>query len=211
MGFQTNRGYWYTRSADAKRKAAHARNIMQRKAEWLAADPTRETLIITVMAIVQENTAKHRNPGYFESLLSALDRFGSWTEAQERTVKQAIVQRGIRDAEYKNRTLHANAIFANSKHVGAIGERRVFALKLHIVRHYTGRFGDGWVNVCMDDQCNMIVCIGGQKLGSEPGEIFTLKGTVKAHEDRDGLKQTLINRPVVISRAGLPIGQGGPR
>jgi hypothetical protein len=86
---------------------------------------------------------------------------------------------------------------AISKHVGTVGERREFALTVNKVFSFESQYGRTFINICKDADGNVIVYKGSN--GFEEGDALTLKATVKAHDEREGVKQTLIARPKILS------------
>lgn len=90
---------------------------------------------------------------------------------------------------------------ARSEFVGEIGQRLVFEGKIAVSKHlgvtqvaynaYVDRF-------CVIVQCgdNKVVYFGSSELG-EVGSDIKFKATVKDHNERDGVKQTIVNRPKV--------------
>ena len=84
---------------------------------------------------------------------------------------------------------------ASSNYVGTVGERLTLALTCRWVRTFETQFGDMTVHG-LADQAGNIVIYKGRCIASK-GDALTLTATVKAHEERDGAKQTIINRPKV--------------
>jgi hypothetical protein len=61
---------------------------------------------------------------------------------------------------------------------------------------FEGQYGFTYINICKDAAGNVIVYKGSNNF--EEGETLTVKATVKAHDERDGIAQTLIARPKII-------------
>ena len=122
--------------------------------------------------------------------------FGHWGAPSQRItqlLREALakaegyaVERDARRAEQK---AHDSA---TSRHVGSVGERRDFSLTVKNVLTFASEFGNLYVNICHDADGNVIVYKGSK--GWDRGAI-TVKATIKAHEMRDGVAQTLIARP----------------
>lgn len=83
-----------------------------------------------------------------------------------------------------------------SKHIGSEGERRVFEGTLESVFLKDSFDNSYYINKirCGDD----IVIYFGNKLG-ERGDAIKVKGTIKRHNERDGVLSTQINRPMIIN------------
>jgi hypothetical protein len=98
-----------------------------------------------------------------------------------------------RIAERKQR----NAAFANSQFVGMLKQRQVFELKqVAEPVHYDNDFGGSWLTRLEDRDGNQIVwwASGGTAELPAVGEWFKAKATPVKHEERNGVKQTTVNR-----------------
>ena len=127
----------------------------------------------------------------------ALNEWGSLTERQTAMVANALARTEKRIAERTAaRAVELATDRATSQHVGSVGERREFALKVERVFSFEGTYGVTFINVCRDAAGNVVVYKGSN--GWERGEELRVKATVKAHEQRDGVAQTLIQRPTTI-------------
>lgn len=85
---------------------------------------------------------------------------------------------------------------AASQYVGTIGERIEFTATITFVTGFEGSFGYVHVTGLRDDAGNLYIQKG-KFLGSK-GETLRVKATVKAHELRDDVAQTIITRPSII-------------
>ena len=127
----------------------------------------------------------------------ALEEWGGLTDKQTDLVRRALVraeERVAKAAQRREERIAADR--AGSRHVGAVGERREFTLTVGKVFSFEGTYGITYINICKDADGNVIVYKGSN--GFEEGETLTVKATVKAHDERDGVAQTLIARPKVI-------------
>jgi hypothetical protein len=95
-------------------------------------------------------------------------------------------------SELFNQTREHEALL--SKHVGIIGDKIKFAAKMKFVKGFVGYYGTVWVNVMKDDLGNVIVYKGTKPLAKKD-EAVTIIAKVKAHGIRDGVRQTIIERP----------------
>lgn len=141
-----------------------------------------------------------RIKGSFRRVLAdmhcSLMEWGGLTPAQTNMVRNAM-NRSIELAatrEQARAEQRANDV-ANSKHVGTVGERREFTLKVERVMEFEGQYGFTYINICRDADGNIVVYKGSNEF--ERGETIAVKATVKAHEMRDGVAQTIIARPKV--------------
>jgi hypothetical protein len=62
---------------------------------------------------------------------------------------------------------------------------------------FEGVYGVSHINICRDEAGNVIVYKGSH--GLEKGWRYVIKATVKAHDEREGVKQTIIARPKILS------------
>lgn len=84
---------------------------------------------------------------------------------------------------------------AASQHIGTVGKREVFTLTINWVKYFEGDFGATYIHGLKDAAGNVVIYKGSKCLG-EKGATVTVKATVKEHGDREGVKQTIISRPV---------------
>jgi hypothetical protein len=132
---------------------------------------------------------------FLDKMRDALDEWGGLTDNQT-----AAVRKCLQRAQEK---LHENAIRRsaqleadrNSKHVGILSTRREFVLTCDKVFSFDGQYGTSYINICRDQDGNIIVYKGSN--GWTKGETLTVVATVKAHDERDGVAQTIIARPTI--------------
>lgn len=86
-----------------------------------------------------------------------------------------------------------------SEHVGVVGERRDFVLKLVRTATSEGMYGTTWILAFQDAAGNDFVWFSSNRFTAEIGETFTITATVKAHGERNGRKQTVLTRGTVKS------------
>jgi hypothetical protein len=127
----------------------------------------------------------------------AIDEWGGLTDKQTDLVRRALARAEERVAKAaQRREERIAAERATSQHVGTVGERRDFTLTVNKVFSFEGQFGFTFINICKDAAGNVIVYKGSN--GYDEGETLTVKATVKAHDERDGVAQTIIARPKII-------------
>jgi hypothetical protein len=88
---------------------------------------------------------------------------------------------------------------ADSNYFGVIGKRAVYDLKLVKVFSTQGQWGTTTIYKFKDVAGNIAIWFSSAVLEKELeiGTSYKIKGTVKAHNDRDGVKQTILSRCVV--------------
>jgi len=95
-------------------------------------------------------------------------------------------------SELFNQTRAHEALMSN--HIGAVGDKIKFTAKMNFVKGFDGYYGTVWINVMKDEAGNVIVYKGGKALAKK-GELVTIAAKVKQHGEREGVKQTIIERP----------------
>lgn len=127
----------------------------------------------------------------------AIEEWGGLTDRQTDLVRRALARAEERVAKANQRREERIATErATSQHVGTVGERRDFTLTVNKVFSFEGQYGFTYINICKDAAGNVIVYKGSNNF--EEGETLTVKATIKAHDERDGIAQTLIARPKII-------------
>ena len=86
---------------------------------------------------------------------------------------------------------------AASEWIGEVGKRIELTLNVNHVVTLCGQWGTTFINLCRDDDGNAVVYKGSNDLKFYADKV-TVKATIKAHDTRDGVKQTIISRPKII-------------
>ena len=134
---------------------------------YFAKQPTAESVVMTSLV---------------ERCRSIADERGLSAKYEER--QREIAAQKLVDAEM-------------SQHVGKVGERRGWQLTVRGKTRYEGHYGWTHIYIMADDAGNVVVGKFSKALPEvESGDRVVLKATVKEHGERDGVKQTIINRPV---------------
>lgn len=123
-------------------------------------------------------------------IVGKLIQYGDLSEKQVGFVAKLLAKIPAREAEKAARA----AANAGSQHVGTAGKREVFALNIDWVKGFESDFGMTYIHGLRDAAGNIVIYKGSTVLG-EKGQQITVKATVKAHGDREGVKQTVISRP----------------
>lgn len=138
---------------------------------------------------------------FLGKLRDQLDESGSLSDAQTAAVRKALARAEQRIVERAQQREAQRAANAATVHVGTVGQRTVFKLRLERQHSYETQFGVTFINVCRDEANNIVVYKGSNYW--ELGRIYEVKATVKEHSMYDGAPQTLIQRPTVISETYL--------
>ena len=123
-------------------------------------------------------------------IVGKLVQYGDLSGKQVGFISKLLAKILTRDAE-KAAHLAANA---GSQHVGTVGKREKFALSIDWVKGYDSTFGTMYINGLRDLAGNIVIYSGSKALGEKGQQIIVL-ATVKAHGEREGVKQTVISRP----------------
>jgi hypothetical protein len=122
---------------------------------------------------------------------SAIDTDGNiheWTDLTR-------AQRAAVYAELINQTREHDA--AKSKHIGNVGDKITLAAVVEMVKGFDGMYGTVWIHVLKDLAGNVLIYKGTKRLANK-GSSINLAAKIKAHGDRDGVKQTIVERPKLV-------------
>lgn len=170
------------------------RNIIANaRKTWLANTPRALEILDAVEAGREYNkgTVIYKE-GFMGSMASALDSYGKLTPKQSEAVLKGIDARAARKAEWADKKA---AIDATRAFVGTVGEKITITLKVVHIVELDGSFGTIYINICEDADNNTIIYKGNAKGFPNKDETATITATVKEHGVRNGVKQTVIQRP----------------
>jgi hypothetical protein len=133
--------------------------------------------------------------GFIGSMAKAFDTYGKLTPKQSQAVLKGIDAHIARKAEWAAQNA---AQAAYKAHVGTVGEKMVLTITtMHVVLLETA-YGVIGLYICEDANKNTIIYKGNAKGFPDKGESAMVMATIKEHGVRDGVKQTIIQRPKVI-------------
>ena len=141
---------------------------------------------------------------FFSKMYDSLNEWGGLTEGQTKAVLGMIEKAEKRIAE---REVAKQAKRDSAKHVGTIGERRVFELTVKLLTGYETQFGWTSVQIMEDDDANVYVYKSSSPLLvydgdfneiANKGDKLKFKATIKAHDLRDGVAQTVLSRAKLV-------------
>lgn len=138
------------------------------------------------MATIRANAEGNR---FLSDLLAKLEQYGSLSDRQ--------LDAAVRVCQRREEEREAGAA---SQHLGTVGERREFTLTtVRVIELEPNQYGVAYVHLCDDDGGNRVVYIGGgNAISREPGVVSRIKATVSKHDDRNGVKQTIVKRPSAL-------------
>ena len=131
---------------------------------------------------------------FIGSMAHAFDTYGKLTEKQSAAVLKGIDARQVKLEQWAQQRAERDAA---SEWIGYIGKRIELTLTVNHVVTLCGNYGVTFINLCRDNFDNAVVYKGSNDLKFH-GDKVTVKATIKAHETRDGVKQTIIARPKII-------------
>lgn len=173
------------------------RNILfNARKTWLANNPRALEILDACEAGREYRNGKViYKDNFMGSMAYALDVFGKLSPKQAEAVLKGIDARAARRAEWADKKA---AIDAKREHVGTVGEKITLTLKIvHIVELNTS-FGVNFIFICEDENQNTIIYKGKSNAMPSKGETVTVVATIKEHGVRDGIKQTVIQRPKAV-------------
>ena len=142
-------------------------------------------------------------------LRDSLEAWGGLTEAQTVVVRGAFNRaKGWADDREKKATERKKAD-AKSSYIGSVKERRFFDLIVNKILSFEGVYGTVFINICHEVE-NVVIYKGSNEFGSwmengewenAEGKTICVKATIKDHNEREGVKQTIISRPKVLEVA----------
>ena len=131
-------------------------------------------------------------------MAQAYDSFGKLTEGQVNAVRKCIVQREERRAEWANEKA---ALDAKRAHVGTVGQKATMTITVVHLVILEGMYGTTYIHICEDADQNVVIYKGNSSAIPGKGHTVTVTATIKEHGVRDGVKQTVIQRPKLVEVA----------
>jgi hypothetical protein len=86
---------------------------------------------------------------------------------------------------------------SKSDFVGIVGQKVTVDVVIQMVKSYTGSFGMTYFHVMKDSNGSVIFYKGAKRI-AEKGSSVKVAAKIKSHDTRDGVKQTVIERPKLI-------------
>lgn len=128
---------------------------------------------------------------FYTKMRDNLAEWGGLTEGQTKAVLKMIERADQRLAEREAAKVQKAA---TAQHIGTVGERIDFDLTIKFTTDFETQFGYTYVHVMEDAAGNVVVYKGSKVLGQK-GDAVKFKATIKAHDYRDGIAQTIVTRP----------------
>ena len=169
----------------ARRRMANAADTKRKN--WIASDDRAQEIIDFVFHYDADGE------GFFSAVKKGVDQYGKPTDNMRNAMVKMIDKRAAQKAEWATRD-------GKCEFVGTVGERQAFALTVKHVVEMESMYGWTWLHICRDADENVIIYKGSQDWGK--GAQVTFMAKVKEHGVRDGVKQTIIQRPTKVKLNG---------
>lgn len=180
------------RNEAAYEDAIRRRIIANAYKTWLTKTPRAHEIALVLRQ--KGETPNGYRDNFFGSLAKALNTYGKLSEKQSEAILRIMEKDAARKVEWDAEREEKKKL---SQHVSEIGSREVFTLTCdHVVEMYTD-FGWCGIHLLRDVNGNRFVYKGSKRLVSKD-ETVVVKATVKAHDEREGEKQTIITRPALV-------------
>lgn len=179
-------------------EAGRKRNIlMNARKTWLANTPRAHEILDAADAgrDYDNNGRESYKEGFMGSMAQALDTFGKLSPKQCEAILKGIDARAAKKAEWASEKA---ALDAKRAHIGAVGQKVTLELTVVHVVVLDGMYGTTYINICEDADQNVIIYKGSSNAIPGKGHTVNVVATVKEHGVRDGVKQTVIQRPKLV-------------
>ena len=133
--------------------------------------------------------------GFMGSMARAFDTYGKLSPKQSEAILKGIDARAAKKAEWDSEEAALNAKRA---HIGSVGQKVTLELTVVHVVVLEGMYGTTYINICEDADQNVVIYKGSSNAIPGKGHTVNVTATVKEHGVRDGVKQTVIQRPKVV-------------
>jgi hypothetical protein len=172
------------------------RNIMLNALKTWANSTERSDEIQHALAYGRRHSENGYSVSYTDDFIGkmarALDTFGKLTANQSAAILKGIDASAARRAEWADKKA---VIDASRKHIGTVGEKMTITLTVKHIVILDSVYGTNYLHICEDAEQNIIIYKGKASEFPAKGETATVIATVKEHGVRDGVKQTVIQRP----------------
>jgi hypothetical protein len=130
---------------------------------------------------------------FLRKMRDTIDNWGGLTDGQHAAVAKAFANAKEKLAGRDVKRAEALAVDINTNHVGTVGERRDFDLTAERTHSFDSQFGTTYITIFRDADNNVIVYKG--SIAFERNQKVRGKATIKAHDVREGVPQTIVARP----------------
>ena len=143
---------------------------------------------------LDEGTVVYKE-NFIGSMAKSFDTFGKLTEKQCSAVLSGIDRRQVMREKFAKERAEQGA---KSQWIGEVGLRVDITLTCVHVITIDSAYGTKCLHICEDKNKNVVIYKGFSLAFPTKGFTAKMVATVKEHQDRDGIKQTIIARPKVF-------------
>jgi hypothetical protein len=136
---------------------------------------------------------QNKHSGFLNSMREAIINYGGLTDGQADAVRKIMASNAERTAKWAAERAEEAAA---SDWVGTVGERMSFELTVQHVIEFETQFGWTFINICKDADRNVVIYKGSSDW--QKGSTVTCQAKIKEHGEREGVKQTIIQRPTKV-------------
>lgn len=182
---------------DAYAAATKRHIIANARKTWLATTPRAHEILDAADAgrEYDNNGRESYKDGFMGSMAYALDTFGKLTPKQCEAILKGVDARAAKKAEWANERAALNA---KRDHIGTVGQKATITLTVVHVVVIEGMFGTTYIHICEDADQNVVIYKGNSNAMPGKGHTVTITATIKEHGVREGVKQTVIQRPKAV-------------
>lgn len=143
-------------------------------------DPTIEEDYLWNLAVIRDvGLVRWKTAGYAASMINAAEK------------------QKAREIEFED--------LQGSEWIGDVKDRLDFEAKLLFTTSWEGRYGPTFLYKFLTVEGNVLVWFASRYQNVDVGESYSFKATVKNHDERDGIKQTIVNRATFTPQAALEL------
>lgn len=139
---------------------------------------------------------------FYAKMAESLREWGGLTDSQTEAVRKGL-QQALERAEGREAVKTAQReIDLRSAHVAVVGKRSDFEAQVEFSTSYDTAFGTSYIYGLRDAGGNILIIKGSAPVQISKGQKVKFAAFVKAHGERDGVKQTILNRVKIKDVAG---------
>ena len=131
---------------------------------------------------------------FYAKMTESLREWGGLTDGQTAAVRAGL-QKALDRAEGREAAKDAQrTLDLRSNHVAVIGKRSDFEAQVEFSTSYETAFGTNYIYGLRDAGGNILIIKGSTPVDIAKGQRVKFAAFVKDHGERDGVKQTILNR-----------------
>jgi len=179
--------------------AARKRNILANAMKTWMANTERHEEILDALSggrIHNDFGSVSYTDNFIGKMACAIDSYGKLTPNQSAAILKGIDASAARRAEWASKEA---ALKAQRQYIGEVGGKITVTLTVKHIVTMASKYGNNYLHICEDADQNIIIYKGTSSDFPLKGETATVTAAVKEHGVRNGVKQTVIQRPKKIS------------